>query len=63
MRQHIFPNRSTFSFDPSSGEAGMISAWALCITVVAWGSALAGLILVADMIRTDLRCRRVERQR
>ncbi len=39
----------------------MISAWALCITTLAWGSALAGLVLVADMIKTDLRCRRAER--
>ena len=39
----------------------MISAWALCVTVLAWGSATAGLLLVADMINTDLRCRRAER--
>ena len=39
----------------------MISAWALCVTVLSWGSATAGLLLVADMINTDLRCRRAER--
>jgi hypothetical protein len=62
-RQHFFPTRSTFHSIHPPEEAGMISAWALCVTVVAWGSALAGLVLVADMIRTDLRCRRVERPR
>ena len=39
----------------------MISAWALCVTVLSWGSATAGLLLVADMINTDVRCRRAER--
>jgi hypothetical protein len=39
----------------------MISAWALCVTVLSWGSATAGLLLVADMINTDLRCRRTDR--
>ncbi len=36
----------------------MMSNWLLAI---AWGSALASLYLIADMVMTDLACRRAER--
>ncbi len=31
------------------------------LLAVAWGAGVAGLLLVADMIKTDLACRRLER--
>ena len=36
----------------------MMSAWLL---VVAWGAGIASFLLVADMIRTDMTCRKAER--
>ena len=36
----------------------MISIWLLAI---AWGACLASLFLIADMIRTDIVCRKAER--
>lgn len=36
----------------------MMNAW---LMTIAWGAGLASLFLVADMIRTDLACRRAER--
>jgi len=36
----------------------MMSAWLL---VVAWGAGIASFLLVADMIKTDMSCRRAER--
>ena len=35
-----------------------MNAWLL---VVAWGSGIASLLLVVDMIKTDFSCRRAER--
>ncbi|MGH7091092.1 MAG: hypothetical protein ACREFQ_19515 [Stellaceae bacterium] len=36
----------------------MMNAW---LMVVAWGAGVASVFLVADMIWTDLACRRAER--
>lgn len=36
----------------------MMTAW---LMTVAWGAGVASFLLVADMIRTDLACRRAER--
>lgn len=36
----------------------MMTAW---LMVVAWGAGIASLFLVADMIWTDVTCRRAER--
>lgn len=32
-----------------------------CLMVVAWGAGIASFLLVADMIMTDMTCRRAER--
>jgi len=55
--EHIFPTRSTFHSSDLLGIR-MMSNWLLA---VAWGSALASLYLIADMVMTDFACRRAER--
>jgi hypothetical protein len=39
-------------------EAGMMDAW---LMLIAWSAGLVSLLLVADMIKTDISSRRAER--
>jgi hypothetical protein len=53
-----FATRSTFHSIHSTLELRMINEWLLAI---AWGAGLASLFLTADMIKTDIACRKAER--
>ena len=55
--QHLSPSRSTFHSIALPVEADMMDA----LMIVAWGSGIASLLLVADMIKTDMSCRKAER--
>lgn len=56
--QHLFPISSTFRPSDLPVEAGVMDA---CLMIIAWGAGLASLFLVADMIKTDLTCRKADR--
>ena len=55
--QHLSPIGSTFHSIALPLEADMLDA----LMFVAWGAGVASFLLVADMIKTDLICRRAER--
>jgi hypothetical protein len=56
-RRTFSDGRSTFIRVTPLGERAMDAV----LLIVAWGAGLASLFLVADMIMTDISCRRAER--